>query len=513
MTHKQRPVILVILDGFGLREAREDNAVALAKMPRFHEFWARYPRTSLGASGPDVGLPAGLMGNSEVGHLNLGAGRIAQMDISRIDCAVADRSLGANPEIAAAIAHAKTHGGRLHLLGLVSDGGVHSSLEHLVALIAMAAAEHVPVVLHAFLDGRDTPPRSAKKYLAVVEDALVGKGVIGTVSGRFWAMDRDKRWERVQRAHDAIVAAAAPRFPSALAAVDASYAADRGDEFVEPVVLGDYQGVEVGKDTALFFNFRPDRARELSRALTQADFSEFPRPEGKAAPFGVFVCMTRYDASVPLPVAFPPITHPELFGELVDRAGLLQFRCAETEKFAHVTFFFNGGREQPFPGEERKLIPSPKEVATYDLKPEMSAAQVAGAVVEAIEQDKFGFIVVNFANPDMVGHTGNLEAAIQALEAVDRGLGAVIDAALLREGAVLICADHGNCEQMRDLVTGEPHTAHTTNPVPFLFIDPRAPHARLREGGRLCDVAPTMLQLLGLPQPGVMTGESLLLPG
>jgi 2,3-bisphosphoglycerate-independent phosphoglycerate mutase len=377
----------------------------------------------------------------------------------------------------------------------------------------MAAAEQVPVVLHAFLDGRDTPPRSAKKYLAAVEDALAGKGVIGTVSGRFWAMDRDKRWERVQRAHDAIVAAAAPRSPSALAAVDASYAADKSDEFVEPVVLGEYQGVDVGKDTALFFNFRPDRARELSRALTQADFSEFPRPEGKAAPFGVFVCMTRYDASLPLPVAFPPITHPELFGELVDRAGILQFRCAETEKFAHVTFFFNGGREQPFPGEERKLIPSPKEVATYDLKPEMSAALVADAVVEAIKQEKFGFIVVNFANPDMVGHTGNLEAAIQALEAVDRGLGAVIDAALLREGAVLICADHGNCELMRDPVTGEPHTAHTTNPVPFLYIDPRAPHARLREGGRLCDVAPTMLQLLGLPKPGVMTGESLLLPG
>jgi 2,3-bisphosphoglycerate-independent phosphoglycerate mutase len=513
MTSKQRSVILVVLDGFGLRDAREDNAVALAKMPRFQELWGRYPRTSLGASGPDVGLPDGLMGNSEVGHLNLGAGRIAQMDISRIDCAVADHSLGKNPEIAAALAHARAHGGRLHLLGLVSDGGVHSSLEHLLALVAVAHAEGVPVVLHAFLDGRDTPPRSAKKYVAVVEDALAGKGVIGTVSGRFWAMDRDKRWERVQRAYDAIVSAAAPRHDAALAAIDAAYAADKSDEFVEPVVVGGYQGVDPGKDAALFFNFRPDRARELSRALTQPDFQEFPRPEGRATPFGVFVCMTRYDASLPLPVAFLPVTHPELFGELVSRAGMAQFRCAETEKFAHVTFFFNGGREEPFSGEDRKLIPSPKEVPTYDLKPEMSAAPVARAVVEAIESERYRFVLVNFANPDMVGHTGNLDAAIRALEAVDLGLGAIVDAAHARDAILLLTADHGNCELMRDPTTGAPHTAHTTNPVPFVYVDAQAPGARLREGGRLCDVAPTMLQLLGLPRPGVMTGESLLLPG
>ncbi|MCS6898682.1 MAG: 2,3-bisphosphoglycerate-independent phosphoglycerate mutase [Myxococcales bacterium] len=512
MINKQRTVILVVLDGFGLREAREDNAVALAKMPRFRELWERYPHTSLGASGLDVGLPEGLMGNSEVGHLNLGAGRIAQMDISRIDCAVADHSLGKNPEIAAALAHAKAHGGRLHLLGLVSDGGVHSSLDHLVALITAAHAEGVPLVLHAFLDGRDTPPRSAKKYIAVVEDVLAGKGMIGTVSGRFWAMDRDKRWERVQRAYDAIVSAAAPRHGTALEAIEAAYTEGKSDEFVEPVTVGDYHGVAPGKDSALFFNFRPDRARELSRALTQPDFQEFPRPEGRATPFGIYVCMTRYDASLPLPVAFPPITHPDMFGELVSKAGMAQFRCAETEKFPHVTFFFNGGREEPFEGEDRKLIPSPKEVPTYDLKPEMSAAPVARAVVDALESERYQFILVNFANPDMVGHTGNLQAAIRALEAVDQGLGAIVDTAIAQDAILLLTADHGNCELMRDPVTGGPHTAHTTNPVPFVYVDPRASGTQLREGGRLCDVAPTMLQLLELPHPEAMTGKSLLLP-
>jgi 2,3-bisphosphoglycerate-independent phosphoglycerate mutase len=510
MTSAPRPVVLVILDGFGLRDDPSDNAVALASMPRFAGLWGRFPRSSLGASGLDVGLPDGQMGNSEVGHLNLGAGRIAQMDISRIDCAVAERSLHQNPEIAAALAHARLHGGRLHLLGLVSDGGVHSSLDHLLALLSMAADAGVPVVVHAFLDGRDTPPRSAHGYMSTLERHLAGRGVIGTVSGRFWAMDRDKRWERVQRAYDAIVQAAAPRHGTAREVIDGSYAAGKGDEFVEPAVVGDYAGVEAGKDAALFFNFRPDRARELTRALTQEDFSEFPRPAGRETPYGVYVCMTRYDGSLPLPVAFPPITHPELFGELVARAGLAQFRCAETEKFAHVTFFFNGGREEPFPGEDRKLIPSPKEVATYDLKPEMSAAQVTGAVVEAIESRRYGFVLVNFANPDMVGHTGNLEAAIQALEAVDQGIGAIADAAQAHGARLLLVADHGNCELMRDPVTGGPHTAHTTNPVPFLYVDPQDPQATLRQGGRLCDVAPTMLRLLGLPQPGVMTGQSLL---
>lgn len=507
---RPRPVVLVILDGFGLRDVREDNAVALASMPTYQAAWQKYPHTSLGASGPDVGLPPGQMGNSEVGHLNLGAGRIAQMDISRIDCAVADRSLGQNPEIEAALAHARAHGGRLHLLGLVSDGGVHSSLEHLLALIVMASDAGVATVVHAFLDGRDTPPRSAKKYVAAVEDALEGKGTIGTVSGRFWAMDRDKRWERVQRAYDAIVSASVPRVSSALAAIDASYARDKGDEFVEPVAVGSYQGVDIGKDAALFFNFRPDRARELTRALTQADFTEFPRPEGAATPFGVYVCMTRYDAALPLPIAFSPVVHPELFGEQIVKAGLAQFRCAETEKFAHVTFFFNGGREEPFPGEDRKLIPSPKDVATYDLKPQMSAQQVASAVVDAIQSDRYSFVLVNFANPDMVGHTGDLEAAIHALESVDVGLKEILAAAEQHHARILLVADHGNCELMRDPVTGGPHTAHTTNPVPCILMDHELPSWRLREGGRLCDVAPTLLELLGLPQPEVMTGQSLL---
>jgi len=506
---QKRPVVLVILDGFGLRAEREDNAVALARMPRFQAAWARCPHAELGASGPDVGLPVGQMGNSEVGHLNFGAGRVAQMDISRIDCAVADGSLAKNHEIGAALAHARQHGGRLHLLGLVSDGGVHSSLEHLLALIDAAAGEGVQVVVHAFLDGRDTPPRSALGYLATLEKKLEGKGAVGTVSGRYWAMDRDKRWDRVQRAYDAIVSAAAPRASSARGAVEASYAADKGDEFVEPVAVGGYQGVDAGNDVALFFNFRPDRAREISRALTRADFAEFPRPAGHATPFGVYVCMTSYEVALGLPVAFPPVTHPDPFGEIVSLAGLKQFRCAETEKFAHVTFFFNGGREEPFAGEERKLVPSPRDVATYDLKPEMSAAAVAQAVVQAIESDRFDFVLVNFANPDMVGHTGNLDAAVRALEAVDLGVGAILDATRARGGVVLLSADHGNCELMRDPITHAPHTAHTTNPVPFVYVADGDP-VTLRPTGRLCDVAPTLLQLLGLPQPASMTGQSLL---
>jgi 2,3-bisphosphoglycerate-independent phosphoglycerate mutase len=506
-----RPVVLVVLDGFGLRADAHDNAIALARAPRLAALGASCPKGELGASGPDVGLPPGQMGNSEVGHLNLGAGRIAQTDLSRIDTAAADGSMGQNAEIQSLLARARETGGHLHLLGLVSDGGVHSSLAHLLALIDVAARASVPVVVHAFLDGRDTAPRSALGFLAALEDRLAGKGVIGTVSGRFWAMDRDQRWERVARAYQGIVSAEGPKVASAKAAVEASYAADKGDEFVEPVVVGGYGGVQVGKDVGLFFNFRSDRARELSAALTVADFSGFPRPAGHEQPFARFASMTLYDEKLGLPVAFAKETYPDVLGEVLARAGVHQFRCAETEKFAHVTFFFNGGREEPFAGEERELIPSPRDIATYDLRPAMSAAGVTGAVVRALESGKFGFVLVNFANCDMVGHTGKLAESIAAVEAVDAGVGAIVDAALARGGAVLITADHGNCELMKDPVTGGPHTAHTTNPVPFLYVDGLSEGAHIREGGRLSDVAPTVLALLGIAQPAAMTGASLIL--
>ena len=505
---RSRPLVLVILDGFGLRAESQDNAILLANMPHWKRLVARYPHTELGTSGPDVGLPPGQMGNSEVGHLNLGAGRIAQMDISRIDCAVADGTLGQNEEISGLLYAAKTTGGRLHLLGLVSNGGVHSSLEHLLALIDVAAKAQVPVVVHAFLDGRDTPPQSAGPFLQTLSAHLINKGIIGTIAGRYWAMDRDNRWDRIARAYQAIVSAQAPVVPSAQAGLEASYAAGKQDEFVEPIVVQEYGGIDVGKDVALFFNFRPDRARELSAALTQESFNEFARPV--VAPFARYVCMTNYDRKLALPVAFPKLAFTDTFPEMLSRQGLTQFRCAETEKFAHVTYFFNGGREEPFTGEERVLVPSPRDVDTYDQKPEMSSADVTTAVVQAIKTGKFDFILVNFANPDMVGHTGVLSAAIRAVESIDPSLGAITDAALTQGGVVLITADHGNCELMRDPVTGAPHTSHTLLPVPFVLVDDSRREIRLRPHGRLCDVAPTMLDLLQLAAPSAMTGHSLL---
>jgi 2,3-bisphosphoglycerate-independent phosphoglycerate mutase len=503
------PLVLVILDGFGEREAAPDNAITLAKAPRYAELRARYPWTTIGTSGPDVGLPVGQMGNSEVGHLNFGAGRIAQMDISRIDVAVAEKSLVRNPEIARAIASAKAGSGRLHLLGLVSDGGVHSSIEHLFALVDGAEAEGVRVVLHAFLDGRDTPPRSAGGYLAKTLEHLGDRGTIGTISGRYYAMDRDKRWERVERAFRAIVSATGARFATALDALSDAYAAGQNDEFVEPRVLGDYDGVRPG-DAAVFFNFRPDRAREISEALTARAFEGFDRGEGFVPPFSPYVCMTEYDPKLGLPVAFPKVSYAEIFPELIAARGMTQLRCAETEKYAHVTYFFNGGVEKPYPGEERILVPSPKDVPTYDHKPEMSARGVADAVVAALESKDLDFVLVNFANPDMVGHTGVLPAAVQAVEAVDEGVGRIVDAALAKGGAVLITADHGNCEQMVDEITGAPFTQHTLNRVPLHYVRAGVSGAKLRDGGRIADVAPTMLELLGLPQPKAMTGRSLL---
>jgi 2,3-bisphosphoglycerate-independent phosphoglycerate mutase len=502
----------MILDGFGERAETADNAVRMAQMPVLEKLCATYPHGLIGTSGPDVGLPVGQMGNSEVGHLNFGAGRIALMDIMRVDAAVADGSLATNPVISAALEKARGAGGRLHLFGLVSDGGVHSHINHVFALIDAAKHVGVAVVVHAFLDGRDVQPGTAVGFMRSLEAHLAGKGIVGTVSGRFWAMDRDNRWERVEKAYRAIVNADAPRFASACEGIGASAANGKTDEFVEPFVVAEYTGIDSTRDTGLHFNFRPDRARELSRALTKADFDGFQR-SGSQAPFaqrGSFACLTTYDAQLDLPIAFPKETYPDLFPEVLSRAGLTQFRCAETEKYAHVTYFFNGGREEPFPGESRAMIPSTKEVATYDHKPEMSAAGVAEAVVNAIESGTYDFVLVNFANPDMVGHTGNLEAAIHANEAVDAGIGRVAKAVQKMRGALIITADHGNCELMRDPATGAPHTAHTLNPVPLIYVNDDDNKVRLRTGGRICDVAPTMLGLLGLETPAAMTGVPLL---
>jgi len=504
---RPRPVVLMILDGFGERAEKDANAVRLAETPALDALHAEFPHGLIGTSGPDVGLPPGQMGNSEVGHLNFGAGRIALMDIMRIDAAVADGSLGKNPVIARAIDAARAAGGKLHLLGLVSDGGVHSHITHLFALVDAAHAAGVPVVVHAFLDGRDVQPGTAPRYLRALEEKLAGRGVIGTVSGRYWAMDRDNRWERVEKAYAAIVRGEGPRHDRAIVGTESSIAAGKTDEFVEPFVVGGYTGVDRGKDVALHFNFRPDRARELSRALATAGFDAFKREV--EPPFATYACMTTYDSKLALPIAFPKESYPDIFPEVVARAGLTQFRCAETEKYAHVTYFFNGGREEPFQGEERKMIPSPKDVPTYDHKPEMAARAVADAVVDAIEKGTFDFVLVNFANPDMVGHTGVLPAAVTAVEVVDEGIGRIAKAVRARGGALFITADHGNCELMIDPETGAPHTAHTLNPVPFVYVNDADKGRKLRVGGRICDVAPTMLALMGLDQPAAMTGSSL----
>lgn len=506
-----RPLVLLILDGFGSRAETADNAVALAKTPELDALVAAYPSTTIGTSGADVGLPPGQMGNSEVGHLNFGAGRIAMMDISRIDMAVHDRSFGKNPVIAQALSHAKDNGGRLHLLGLLSDGGVHSMNTHLYALVDSAHEAGVPVVVHAFLDGRDVQPGTAPGFIEELEKKLVGKGRIGTVAGRFYAMDRDNRWERVEKAYHAIVSGTKSSHAivreSAARGTRESIDAGKADEFVEPFVVTGYEGVASGKDSALFFNFRPDRAREITRALAVDIFDGFPRD---TPPFhNAFTCMTVYDASFGLPIAFGKEHHPDIFPEVMAKAGKTQFRCAETEKYAHVTFFFNGGREEPFVGETRKLVPSPKEVATYDLKPEMSLPAVIVATAEAIRSKAYDFVLVNFANADMVGHTGNLDAAIKAIEAVDIGIGEVARATREVGGALFVTADHGNAELMRDPETGNPHTSHTTFRVPLVYVNDADKGAKLRSDGRICDVAPTLLGLAGVPQPESMTGVPL----
>ncbi len=500
-----RPVMLVILDGWGWREDVADNAVRQARTPNFDRLWAAGPHAFLQTSGLDVGLPDGQMGNSEVGHLNIGAGRVVMQELPRISQAVADGSLARNPALLALIETLRRTGGTCHLMGLVSPGGVHSHQNHAVALARLLADARVPVRVHAFTDGRDTPPLSGAGYLARLQSALPDDARIATVSGRYYAMDRDNRWGRVEKAWRAMALGEGPSFADVASAMDAAYGGDITDEFVLPTVIGAFRGMADG-DALLCFNFRADRVREILAAFLDADFAGFARPRvpNLAAATG----MTRYsDALAPLMgTLFPPQAMDGLLGEVVAGAGRRQLRMAETEKYPHVTYFLDGGQEAELPGEDRILVPSPK-VATYDLQPEMSAPELTAKAVEAITSGQYDFIVLNFANPDMVGHTGSLPAAIKAVETVDAGLGRIAAAVEEAGGALLVIADHGNCEMMRDPETGGPHTAHTTNPVPVLLTGRTS--AGLRDG-RLADVAPTLLALLGLPQPAAMTGRSLL---
>jgi 2,3-bisphosphoglycerate-independent phosphoglycerate mutase len=503
------PVVLFVLDGFGVRAEKRDNAIALARTPGFDGLRARYPHTTLAASELRVGLPEGQMGNSEVGHLNLGAGRVVYMDSTRISLAVRQGTIARNPVIVEAMDRVRERGA-LHLMGLVSDGGVHSYQEHLEGLLRLARDRGLRrVFVHAFLDGRDTPPASGAGYLEKLQAFLgeLGVGKIAVVSGRYYAMDRDKRWDRVEKAWRAMVLGEGMPAEEPVEAVRRSYTQNVTDEFLVPVVIheGGRPVATLGEgDSALFFNFRADRARQLTAALTQRGFDGFPRP---VFPKLHFVCMTEYDQSFGLPVAFPPEALRNIVADVLAGAGVRNLRIAETEKYAHVTYFFNGGVEKPWPGEDRILVPSAK-VATYDLKPEMSAYGITDKLLEQLAAGTHRVVIGNFANPDMVGHTGVLEAAIKAVEVVDDCLRRIVEAVLGRRGAVLITADHGNCELMRDPVTGQPHTAHTLNPVPFYLVheDARGP---LREDGALEDVGPTMLGLLGLPRPAEMTGRDL----
>jgi 2,3-bisphosphoglycerate-independent phosphoglycerate mutase len=495
---------LIILDGWGLAPPGPGNAISLAETPVFDRLWSGFPHTQLSAQGRDVGLPEGQMGNSEVGHLNLGAGAIVKQDLARIDDAVADGSFFDNEVLRAACERARNSPrGRLHLLGLVSDGGVHSGWEHLEACIELASQEGVPdVVFHAFTDGRDTLPHGGRGYLAELERWLRAAGRVATVSGRYYAMDRDTRWERIKLAYDAIVHAEGLRAASSAEAIEASYERGQTDEFVVPTVIGDYDGAAAG-DVAIFVNFRPDRAREMTRALADPDFEEFSRAGG---PLLELTTMTEYRKGWPYPVAFPEQRPRTTLAETIANAGGRQLHVAETEKYAHVTYFFNGGREQELEGEEHCLVDSPRDVPTYDHKPEMSARAAADTFVEHWREGDYKFGIINFANPDMVGHTGVIPAAVAAVEAVDALLGEVVEAVREKGGACIITADHGNCDNMLE-PDGSPNTAHSLNPVPLIVT---AEGLELRDGGILADVAPTALDLLGIPQPAPMTGRSLI---
>lgn len=509
----QRPAVLCVLDGWGHRPEAADNAIAAARTPNFDRLLAECPHALLATSGGAVGLPAGQMGNSEVGHTNIGAGRVVLQDLPRIDEAVATGALERNPALVALMDKCKAAGGAVHLLGLVSSGGVHSHQDHFVALSRILARAGLAVRIHCFLDGRDTPPKSAPGFVRSLLDQIEGGSgtALATVSGRYYAMDRDKRWDRVAKAYAAIVSAEGSRFPDPFAAITESYRAGVTDEFVLPCVIGDYAGMHDG-DAVLFVNFRADRMRELAAALLDPAFAGFTR--GRAVAFSASLSMTEYSDHLRqfLPALFPPENLHGMLGEVIAGHGLSQLRIAETEKYAHVTFFLNGGREERYPGEDRILVPSPK-VATYDLKPEMSAPEVTHRLVEAIEAGRYDFIVVNYANPDMVGHTGDMKAAVAAVETVDACLGRLRAAVEKAGGVMLVTADHGNVELMRDPETGEPHTAHTTLDVPLIAVNARAFGGKFALApGRLADVAPTLLDLMGLPRPAEMSGRSLVRP-
>jgi 2,3-bisphosphoglycerate-independent phosphoglycerate mutase len=516
-TTRPRPVVLCVLDGWGHRPNGADNAIWNAKTPNYDRLMATCPHALLETSGLAVGLPDGQMGNSEVGHMNLGGGRVVMQDLPRIDRAVASGELAREPALVEAIQALKANGGTLHLLGLLSPGGVHSHQDHMAALARVAAEAGVPVAVHAFLDGRDTPPQSAKGFVAkFLGDVARAPGVrIATISGRYYAMDRDKRWDRVQLAYEALVDGKGQQAADAQAAIDQSYAAGKTDEFVLPTAIAGFAGMKDG-DGLVMANFRADRAREILTALVDPAFDGFHR--ARLVRFIKQVGMVSYSAALDpfLPAIFPPERVDLPLGDVVSKAGLKQLRIAETEKYAHVTFFFNGGEETVFPGEDRILVPSPK-VATYDLEPEMAAPEVTDRLVEAIRSNAYDLVVVNFANPDMVGHTGIMQAAIKAVQTIDESLGRLAGAVEERGGVMLITADHGNIEQMLDPVTGEPHTAHTTNLVPVILVGAANAarvlgHEVALENGRLADIAPTLLKVLKLPQPAQMTGHSLLKP-
>lgn len=501
-----RPVMLAVLDGWGWREERADNAVLQAATPNFDALWRDCPHAFLRTSGLDVGLPDGQMGNSEVGHLNLGAGRVVMQDLPRIDTAITDGTLATNPALAALIDHARAGTGVVHLLGLVSPGGVHAHQRHAAALAHILAAAGCAVRLHVITDGRDTAPRGGAEYLAQTLAALPESARVASVSGRYYAMDRDNRWERVERAWRAVALGEGPRFADAASVIDAAYGADVTDEFIIPAAIGDYAGIADG-DALLCFNFRADRVREILAALLDPGFSGFARP--RFARLSAAAGMTQYSTALDamLTTLFPPQTMDNILGSVVAGAGRRQLRMAETEKYPHVTYFLNGGQETPYPEEDRIMVPSPK-VATYDLQPQMSAPELTDKAVEAIASGRYDLIVLNFANADMVGHTGSLRAAITAVETVDAGLGRIAQAIRAAGGALLVTADHGNAELMRDPQTGGPHTAHTTNKVPAFLLG--APAGTALADGRLADVAPTLLALLGIAQPREMTGRSLL---
>ena len=510
---KDKLTMLMILDGFGINENEKANAIKLANTPNLDRLMKTCPTTIMHTSGLDVGLPDGQMGNSEVGHTNIGAGRIVYQELTRITKSIEEGDFFSNPELVAAIDNCKKNNSKLHIMGLLSDGGVHSHIRHLFAILELAKRKDFEdVYVHCFMDGRDTPPSSGEIYINELENKMKEKGVgkIATISGRFYSMDRDKRWERIQKAYNALVNGEGEKASSALSAIEDSYQKEIFDEFILPTVItnNDEPVAKIGKnDSVIFYNFRPDRAREITRTLVDKNFNEFETYKDLNL---FYVCMTSYDETMPnVNIAFKKEELKNTFGEYISKLGYTQLRIAETEKYAHVTFFFNGGEEKQYEGEDRILVPSPK-VETYDLKPEMSAYEVTEKLIEAINSKKYDNIILNYANPDMVGHTGSLEAAIKAVETIDECVGKVVEAVEAQDGVLIITADHGNVEQMVDYKTGEPHTAHTTNPVPLILVGKE--NVELKEG-RLADLAPTMLDLMNIEKPKEMTGMSIIRRG